>query len=86
VLKEKKTLYLRNMSIFCQILKCVYIAFQRIYKPYEKRIFNEYSTKILKSLHLKIFVNISYPFNCFSTSIIIYSFGKEWALYLTTSV
>lgn len=86
VLKEEKTLYLRNKSIFCQILKCVCIAFQRIYKPCEKRIFNEYSTKNLESLHLKIFVNISYPVNCFSTSIIIYSFGKKWAFYLITSV
>lgn len=54
-LKKKKTLYLRNMSIFCQILKGVCIAFQRIYMPYEKKIFNEYSTENLKTLHSKIF-------------------------------
>lgn len=67
------------MSIFCQILNSVCIAFQKIYKPYEKIIFNEYSTKNLKSLHWKIFIKISYPVNCFSTSIIIYSFGKKSA-------
>lgn len=43
--RKKKTFYLRNMCVFCQNLKCVCIAFPRIYMPFEEKIFNEYSTR-----------------------------------------
>lgn len=68
VLKDKKLLCLRNMTILCQSLKCICIAFQIIYMPCEKSIVNEYSTKYLYHYIQRYFIKLKYSINCSGAS------------------